>query len=160
MLVDEHAESVFRVALSVVKDRALAEDVAQETLIKAWTSLDSHRGEGSQRSWILSIAHNTAVSALRRLREESTDPTELPDLPAPMGDVERSFEQREHLAQLWAAVAQLDDLSRAILILRDVEGLSYQAISDSLGVPVPTVKTRLLRARRELQRVSVSGGAR
>ncbi len=158
-LVDDHAESVFRVALSVVKDRALAEDVVQETLIKAWTHLDSHRGDGSERSWILSIAHNTAVSTLRRLREESIDPSDLPDGIALTHDVEQSVEQRQRLEDLWAAVGRLDELSRAILILRDVEALSYQAISESLGIPIPTVKTRLLRARRELQRVSVSGGA-
>lgn len=158
-LVDDHAESVFRVALSLVKDRALAEDVVQETLIKAWTHLDTHRGEGSERSWILSIAHNTAVSTLRRLREESIDPSDLPDGIALTHDVEQSVEQRQRLEELWAAVGRLDELSRAILILRDVEALSYQAISESLGIPIPTVKTRLLRARRELQRVSVSGGA-
>lgn len=156
-LIDEHAESIYRMALSIVKDRALAEDVVQETLIKAWTNLDSFRGEGSARSWILSIAHNTAISTLRRIREESTAPDNLPDQPALTSDVEQSVEQREHLDDLWQAVGRLDDLSRAILILRDVEGLSYQAIADSVGVAVPTVKTRLLRARRELQRVSVSG---
>jgi len=159
-LVDDHAESVFRVALSVVKDRSLAEDVVQETLIKAWSNLDAHRGDGSERSWILSIAHNTAVSSLRRLREESIDPSQLPDGVALTHNVEESVEQRQRLDDLWAAVGRLDELSRAIVILRDVEALSYQAISDSLGVPIPTVKTRLLRARRELQRVSVSGGAR
>ena len=78
-LVGDHVEAIYRVALSVVRDPALAEDVTQETVIKAWQSLGTYRGEGSERAWILRIAHNTAVSTLRRIRDEATDPGMLPE---------------------------------------------------------------------------------
>jgi len=72
-LVAEHVEAIYRVAISVVRDPALAEDVVQETVIKAWQSMGDYRGEGSERAWILRIAHNTAVSTLRRIRDEATE---------------------------------------------------------------------------------------
>jgi RNA polymerase sigma-70 factor (ECF subfamily) len=151
-LVDEHVEAVYRVAISVVRDPALAEDVVQETVIKAWQALGTLRAEGSERAWILRIAHNTAVSTLRRIRDEATDPQLLPE-GTDRRDPGRLVEGRSDLAALRRALDGLDELSRSIVVLRDVEGMSYQLIAEALDVPVPTVKTRLLRARRELQRL-------
>ncbi len=153
-LIDEHAAAVYRVALGIVRDPSLAEDVVQETMIKAWRSIESFRGESSERGWILRIAHNTAVSTLRRIRDEATDPSLIPERMTV--DTETRAEQRADLAALRGALDELDELSRSILVLRDVEALPYSAIADTLGVSVPLVKTRLLRARRELQR-SVEG---
>ena len=70
-LVDEHATAIYRVALGVVRDPSLAEDVVQETVIRAWRALPTYNGTGSMRSWVLSIAHNTAVSTLRRIKDEA-----------------------------------------------------------------------------------------
>lgn len=151
-LVDDHAEAVYRVAYSVVRDEHLAEDVVQETIIKAWQSLDAWRGDGSMRGWVLSIAHNTAVSHLRRIRDTTTEPERLPERASHL-DVERTTDARAELDALRAALADLDDLSRSVVVMRDLEGLSYQQIAETLGVPLATVKTRLLRARRELQRI-------
>jgi RNA polymerase sigma-70 factor (ECF subfamily) len=150
-LIRDHADAIYRVAVSVVRDPHLAEDITQDTVIKAWRNLDSWNGEGSLKSWVLSIAHNTSVSYLRRMREESRSPDTMPDGPSG-DDVERSAEGRSDLSDLAAALDNLDKLSRAVVTLRDVEGMSYAEIAESLGVSVPTVKTRLLRARRELQR--------
>ena len=150
-LIHDHADAIYRVALSVVQDPHLAEDITQDTVIKAWRALPTWTGEGSLKSWVLSIAHNTAVSYLRRMREESRSPDTLPDGPS-RDDVERSAEGRSDLGDLARALDDLDKLSRAVVTLRDVEGMSYADIAEALGVSIPTVKTRLLRARRELQR--------
>ena len=150
-LIHEHADAIYRVALSVVRDPHLAEDITQDTVIKAWRALPTWTGEGSLKSWVLSIAHNTAVSYLRRMREESRSPETLPDGPSG-DDVERSAEGRSDLGDLAKALDNLDKLSRAVVTLRDVEAMSYAEISEALGVSLPTVKTRRLRARRELQR--------
>lgn len=158
-LVDEHALAIYRLAVSIVQDPALAEDIVQETVIKAWQSMDTWRGEGSTRSWVLSIAHNTAVSALRRNREQSVAPELMPDRADPFG-TERQLDGRERLAELSAALAHLEPLSRSIVVMRDVEGMSYQQIADALEVGLPTVKTRLLRARRDLQHAVLSKEAR
>lgn len=151
-LVDDHADVIYRVAISIVRDEHLAEDVVQETIIKAWQHLPEWRGDGSIRGWILSIAHNTAVSYLRRMRDTSTAPASMPETAGP-SDVERETDARADVERLRAALAELDTLSRSIVVMRDLEGLAYQDIADALGLPLTTVKTRLLRARRELHRV-------
>lgn len=148
-IVAEYSEPVFRLARSVVQDAALADDVTQETFIKVWRKLDTFRGESSLKSWILRIAHNTAVSTLRTIRDSATDPVKLPDSHEPIG-TQREVEGRLAADQLAAALATFDDLTREIVVLREVEGMSYEEIAHALDVPVPTVKTRLLRARRRL----------
>ncbi|MEL6892139.1 MAG: RNA polymerase sigma factor [Actinomycetota bacterium] len=148
-LVAEFAPAVYRLARSVVRDPALADDVTQDTFIKVWRSLADYRGEGSLRGWVLRIAHNTAVSTLRRVRDTATDPQRLPESAAPI-TTNRVVEGRLAAEELQTALDQLDELSREIVVLREVEGCSYDEIADALGVPVPTVKTRLLRARRRL----------
>lgn len=77
-LFEEHGSAVYRMARSVVRDPGLAEDVTQETFIRAWQHHDSYRGDAPIRHWLLRIAHNLSVSTLRTIREESTDPGRLP----------------------------------------------------------------------------------
>lgn len=148
-IVTEYSGAVFRLARSVVQDAALADDVTQETFIKVWRHLDSFRGDSSLRSWVLRIAHNTAVSTLRTIRDNATDPVKLPDAHDPIGTI-RVVEGRIAADQLTAALATFDELTRSIVVLREIEGMSYEEIAEALDVPVPTVKTRLLRARRRL----------
>ncbi len=153
-LVVEHSDAIYRLALSVVRDRALAEDVAQEALLKAWLALPTFRGESSIRSWLLRITHNTAVSTLRRRRAVVLDPHDLPE-----GEtrIDRSVESRVQgrvvMDEFVEALDTLDELSRSIVVLRELEGLTYDEIAEVLAVPLPTVKTRLLRARRRLGNV-------
>lgn len=161
-LIAEHGEAVYRVAVSVVRDPTAAEDVAQEALLKAWQALPSYRGEAPLRSWLLRITHNTAVSSIRRRREDPLDPALLPDhTPTGAGvaaadSPEHAVERRASMAAFETALAELDDLSRSIVVLRELEGMSYEDIAQLLDVPLPTVKTRLLRARRVLS-VSLEG---
>lgn len=150
-LMVDHSDAVFRLALSVVRDRALAEDVTQETMLKAWIALPTFRGDASLRGWVMRIAHNTAISTLRSRRFVLSDPNELPDPPVvPERSTERRVEGALVVDQFVDALDLLDDLSRSIVVLRELEGLSYDEISRILDVPLPTVKTRLLRARRLL----------
>lgn len=148
-LVEEHTPAVYRLARSVVRDSALADDVVQDTFISVWKNQDQFRGEGSMRGWILRIAHNTAVSTLRRIKDSAVDPQRFPEQSDPIG-ISRVVEGRAALVDLRTALEGLDDLSREIVVLREVEGMSYEEIADTLDVPIPTVKTRLLRARRQL----------
>ncbi len=150
-IVDEHGPAVYRLAKSVVRDSALADDVAQETFIKVWRHLPQFRGEGSLKSWILRIAHNESVSSLRKIRDSATDPGRMPEAQEPI-PTNRVVEGRMAASELIVALEDLDELSREIVVLREVEGFSYDEIADTLGVPIPTVKTRLLRARRTLAR--------
>lgn len=150
-LVVEHGDAIFRLALSVVHDRALAEDIAQDTLVKAWLALPTFRGESSLRGWVLRIAHNTAISTLRRRRAVLVDPHDLPErLVRSEGSVESRVLDGAAMDDFVAALDTLDELSRSIVVLRELDGLAYEEIAEILDVPMPTVKTRLLRARRRL----------
>ena len=150
-LVVEHGDAIYRLALSLVRDRSLAEDVAQETLVKAWLALPSFRGDSSLRGWVLRIAHNTAISTLRQRRAVVIDPHELPEAETrPERSVESSVQSGAVLEEFVQALDLLDELSRSIVVLRELEGLAYDEIAEVLDVPMPTVKTRLLRARRRL----------
>lgn len=140
---------MFRVANGILRSHSLAEDAVQETMIKAWQSLPRFRGESSLRSWILRIAHNTSISMLRRRRESVLAPEDMPEVVGGL-DPARSSAALSDLRDVRTALEGLDELSRSVVILREVEGMSYQEIAETLQVPVSTVKTRLLRARKRL----------
>lgn len=156
-LIDEHAGAVYQLAFGILHDRGLAEDVVQETMIKAWRSLEGFRGESSMRTWVLRIAHNTSIDALRRRRDRSVAPEDLSEqlggsaLAGSADDPADRADGRSDLATLRTALGQLDQLSRSIVVLREIEGLSYAQIAETLDISVALVKTRLLRARRSLQ---------
>lgn len=150
-LVVEHGDAVYRLALSIVRDSALAEDVAQDTMMKAWLALPTFRGDSSLKSWVMRIAHNTAISTLRTRRAAVTDPHDFPEEETlPERSIERRVESGTAMAAFVEALDLLDELSRSIVVLREIEGMAYDDIADVLNVPLPTVKTRLLRARRRL----------
>lgn len=148
-LVRDHLDAVYRVAYSVVRDAALAEDVSQDAILKAWNALPTFRGESTLRSWLLRITHNTAISTLRKRREEVRDPNLLPERES-SSRTERQAVDRLSIDAFEEALNQLDELSRSIVVLREIEGLPYDEIAEILDVGLPTVKTRLLRARRVL----------
>lgn len=148
-LVGDHSGAVYRLARSIVNDPGLADDVTQETFIKVWKHVGDYRGDGSVRGWILKIAHREAIAALRRSRDAATDPDHLVH-PADPIPVSRVVEGRIAFDGFRTALESLDELSRAVLVLRELEGLPYDEIAETLDVPIPTVKTRLLRARRHV----------
>ena len=148
-LVGEHSGAVYGLARSILRDPGLSDDVTQETFIKVWKHLDEFRGDGAIRGWILRIAHREAISAIRRVRDTATDPDRL-DNPADPITTDRLVEGHLAYDGFVEALDTLDDLSRAVLVLREVEGLTYDEIATVLDVAVPTVKTRLLRSRRRL----------
>lgn len=151
-LLSDHGAAVYRLALSVLGDPTLAEDVVQETMLRAWQGLAGFRGEASLRTWVLRIAHNVAVTYGRKRRDRVADPTTMADIadPRASSNVEREVAGRISVSELWTAISELDELSRTVLVLREVEHLSYEEIADMVGVALPTVKTRLFRARRLL----------
>lgn len=147
-LVIDNRDAVYRMARAIVRDHSLAEDVAQDTLIKAWRGLPRFRGESSVRTWVLRICHNTALSMLRKRRDELLPTWELPD--SARHSVEGSVEMRSAMEHFQAGLLALDADSRAMVVLRDIEGLSYDDIAIALDLPVTTVRTKLFRARRAL----------
>ena len=151
-LVERHRDVVFRVAARIVGPRE-AEDVSQDAFLRAFHRLGSFRGEGSFKSWLLQITHHAAVNALARRRDvadtEAVEASEELDVHASRMPAER-LEERERRERLELKLTGLSPAHRAVLVLRDLEGLSYEEIAGITDVPLGTVKGRLHRARGEL----------
>jgi RNA polymerase sigma-70 factor (ECF subfamily) len=152
-LVERHRDIVFRVAARLVGSDEEAEDVTQDTFLRAFHRLDRYRGEAAFRSWLLRIAHNTAVTYVTRKRAPSHSPLDAlaEDVAAAeqRGGPAEQLERRERLKRLDTKIKGLSPGHRAVLVLRDIEGLSYDEIARVTDAPIGTVKARLHRARDE-----------
>ncbi len=143
-LVSRHQAAVYRVARGILRDPAEAEDATQETFVKAWENLSRFRGESGFFTWLYRIAVNAALMAGRR-RPKTVKLVIDRELPRDPDEGEPTMATLEKL------LGELPPEARAILILRDLEGLSYREISDTLEVPMGTVESRIFRAREELR---------
>jgi RNA polymerase sigma-70 factor (ECF subfamily) len=152
-LVERHGAVVHRIAARVVGSD-VADDVSQDVFLRAFHRLGRFRGEGAFRSWLLQIAHNTALDTLaRRVPEPAGAPAEL-DAPEGEASPERqpagALEESERRDRLELKLGELRPEHRTVLVLRDLEGLAYEEIAQVTSSPVGTVKGRLHRARSEM----------
>ena len=150
-LVCIHAQSVRNVIYRLCGDAQIAEDAAQETFLRAWLHLSSYHPQTSLRSWLYRIAVNAATDILRK--EKRILPTALEDIPLrdPQLGPEALFSQEERATLVQKAVLSLPDASRAVLVLREYEEMSYHEIADTLNIPLGTVMSRLNYARKLLK---------
>ncbi len=150
-LVRIHAQGVRNVVYRMCGDAQIAEDAAQETFIQAWLHLSSYRPQTSLRSWLYRIAVNAATDMLRK--EKRILPNALEDLHLqdPQLSPEALFFQEERTALVKRAILALPEASRAVLVLREYEGMSYHEISSALSIPIGTVMSRLNYARKTLK---------
>lgn len=148
--------SVIRVVYRICGDEHLAEDVAQETFLKAWQHLSSYQPRSSLKSWLYRIALNATMDKLRseaRLAYQDVDELDVPDSkPGP----EAIMERKERAAAVHIAIMSLPPASRSVLVLRELERLSYREIADTLDIPAGTVMSRLNYARDRLRELLVS----
>lgn len=150
-LVCIHAQGVRNVVYRMCGDAQIAEDAAQETFIQAWLHLSSFRPQASLRNWLYRIGVNAATDILRKQKRILPDELENLQLSDPQLGPEALFSQEERTIQVQKAILSLPETSRAVLVLREYEGLSYHEISDSLDIPVGTVMSRLNYARKLLK---------
>ncbi len=150
-LVSIHARGVLNVIYRMCGDAQVAEDAAQETFIRAWAHLGSFRVDSSLRNWLYRIALNTATDMLRKEKRTLTGALEGFHLADPQLGPEGLFLQEERTAVVQRAIQTLPDASRAVLVLKEYEGLSYHEIADALDIPIGTVMSRLNYARRLLK---------
>jgi len=155
VLAERYKGKVFSLAYGFTRDRAAADDLAQEVLIKAYFSLPKFKAESGFGTWLYRIAVNHAKDFLRknkrRQKEVSIEEVGEPALTAENESPEekRVEEGRREIVQ--AALARLPEKYRVILTLRDIDGLSYEDISGILKLSAGTVDSRLHRARRKLR---------
>jgi RNA polymerase sigma-70 factor, ECF subfamily len=151
-LVERYRDVVFRVAARIV-GRDEAEDVSQDAFLRAFHRLSDFRGDAPFRVWLLRITRNAALNYQARRRAEPVEAVETLIGSKP-GGVERMpaerLEGRERRERLERKVRRLSPTHRVVLILRDIEGLTYEEIADVTDTPLGSVKGRLHRARGEL----------
>jgi RNA polymerase sigma-70 factor (ECF subfamily) len=162
-LVVRHQRRVYAVALGIVKDADMAWDVSQDVFVRVHRGLDGFKGESSFFTWLFRIATHVAIDSVRKERLAQRDEvdeireTDIEDagegiLATALGnDPRETLLRRELAAKMEAALATLPEKHRTILVLREVEGLSYEELAERLGIHKGTVMSRLFHARKKMQ---------
>ncbi len=164
-LIRRYERPVFSLIYRMVRDRELAEDLAQETFVKVLNAIDSYRPEFKFSSWIFKIANNAAIDHLRKRElktlslegaRDATTPDRVEATALQVRDRGESpleeMEARELGGAIEQAITRLRPEYQSCILLRHVEDRSYEEIAEILGLPLGTVKTYIHRARAELQR--------
>ncbi|WP_026284849.1 RNA polymerase sigma factor RpoE [Thiomonas sp. FB-6] len=163
LLVAKYQRRIFRLISRFVADPASAEDIAQETFLRAYRAIGNFRGDSQFYTWLYRIAVNTAKrSALTCARspvfpENSQNPEQdetfsRQEQLSSMDTPEAVMASRELVNAVNAAMEELPEELRSAIMLREIEGLSYEEISHMLGCPVGTVRSRIFRARESIAR--------
>lgn len=160
-LVARHQKSIFHIVFRIVRDRETANDLVQETFMKAFSSLKSYRSEYRFSTWLYKIAANSSIDFLRKKRikalsldnpiqtEDGQVGIEVPDY---SNSPEKELVRREQAVSINEAITSLPDKYRRVIIARHSEEKSYEDIAREMGVPVGTVKARIFRARELLKK--------
>jgi RNA polymerase sigma-70 factor (ECF subfamily) len=157
-----YQDRVFRILLRMLGDRAEAEDLAQEVFISIFKAIDSFRGDSQLSTWVYRVASNHCRNRLKylaRRRQKLMDDFDEEHVAAAQGALspdrqgtpDRLLEARQTESLLEEGLARLDDEQRELVVLREVEHLSYEEIMAITGLPEGTVKSRLHRARSALR---------
>lgn len=153
-----HGQAVFGQAVLVVSDRALAEEIVQDTMLAVWRAAGSFRGESSVRSWLIGIARRQTRDRLRGRRLRVVDDSFLADQPVADPGPEVMALDRAQLADVRDAIGQLAPAHREVLGLVFGSGLRLPEVAHVLAIPVGTVKSRLAGARVALNRILTEKG--
>jgi RNA polymerase sigma-70 factor, ECF subfamily len=162
LLVERHENRVYRLAMRMSRNSSDAEDITQDTFLRAHGSIDSFRGHSRFGTWLYRIAMNEALMRRRAARRRPTTPL---DVVAPQFEdrghpsaatggvcsAERLLEERQLAQRVQDALDELDEPSRAALVLRDLEELSAEEAADILGTTPQAVRQRAHRARLKLR---------
>ena len=165
VLVGKYKDRIYNYVARMVHDPTDAQDVAQETFVRTYQALPAFRGASSFQTWLYRIASNLAIDTARSHRRrrwstvsinEPLDGEEHSELGRDLEDEvslgpEEELEAKEIRQQVREAIAELSDKLRPVIILYDLQGMSYQEIAQILGCPLGTVKSRLFNARNQLR---------
>jgi RNA polymerase sigma-70 factor (ECF subfamily) len=163
-LMERHQRRIFNLCYGMLRNKDDAADLVQEAFIKAYKNIDRFKGNSKFYTWLYRIAKNACIDFIRKQkrrktvdfddsirREEPVDGDETL-LPSPLGiNPAKVAGRKELLEQIEAALDTLSDNHREILILREIDGLAYQEIADTIGISIGTVMSRLYHARKYMQ---------
>jgi RNA polymerase sigma-70 factor (ECF subfamily) len=163
-LVSIYERSVFNMAMYITRDREDALDVSQEVFVRLWQSLGRYRGDASVLTYLMTLTKNASYDLKRKksrnktvsLTSENEDGEEVEiDIPDGSDDAnpEQNYLRKEKIENVRRAIDALDREAREIIIMRDMNGMSYAEISKAMGIVEGTVKSRLSRARQSLKKI-------
>jgi RNA polymerase sigma-70 factor, ECF subfamily len=150
LIVRAYEVPVFNYVMRIVGDRALAEDLTQEVFIRVFQGLPKFSLRSKFTTWLFQVTKNRVLDELRASERRPRALVAIDDAP-PLEVVDAPVEQLETIQALWSAVDELNTDLKMALLLRDVVGLSYNEIADSLETTLATVKWRIFKAREEVQ---------
>ncbi len=167
LLVERYQRKIYAVALGMVKDKEEAYDIAQEAFVKVYKYLDHFKGDASFYTWLYRIAVNICIDVLRRKGAMKVEHVELDEtiqmdtseanigaLGTRLGTNPQKSALRKELAEkIQEALEQVPEKHRAILLLREIEGMSYEDLARTLKIPKGTVMSRLFHARAKVQKI-------
>jgi RNA polymerase sigma-70 factor (ECF subfamily) len=167
LLVERYQRKVYGVALGMLKDKEEARDIAQEAFIKVYRYVEYFKGDASFYTWLYRITVNICIDSMRRKGSKGNEHLEfdeslqLDTAEANLGALgtrlgtnpQKSALRRELAERITAAIAQIPEAHRQILLLREVEGMSYEDIARTLEIPKGTVMSRLFHARLKMQKI-------
>ena len=145
------SDRLFRLALRITMNRAEAEDVVQDTLLKVWEQRSQWEQINSLEAFAIAICRNRALDVLKRAGRNTKSLDEVDDVHSPMPNVQSSMEAREQISLVRRLMDGLPEVQRTIMLLRDIEGKTYQEIAQALGISETQVKVYLHRARTKIK---------
>lgn len=159
-----HTDALYRAAMRMTKNASDAEDLVQESLLKAYKSFDQFEAGTNAKAWLFRIMTNTFINSYRAKQREATSVSfdevddnflhsQLSDLDSATGDPEKDFFNKILDKDVETAIDKLPEEFRVVVVLAFYEGFAYQEIADILGIQVGTVKSRLHRGRKILQKL-------
>jgi RNA polymerase sigma-70 factor (ECF subfamily) len=167
LLVERYQRKVYSVALGMVRDREEARDIAQEAFTKVYKYLDHFKGDSSFYTWLYRITVNICIDVLRKQGSGRGEQVELDEnlamdsaeanigaLGSKLGtNPQKSLLRKELATKIQEALEEVPEKHRAILLLREIEGMSYDDLARTLDIPKGTVMSRLFHARAKIQKV-------
>jgi RNA polymerase sigma-70 factor (ECF subfamily) len=150
LILRAYEQPVYNYVLRLVGDRSLAEDLTQEVFLRVYQGLPRFSLRARFTTWLFQVTKNRVLDELRALERRPRAVVTLDDIP-PLEVVDAPFERAEAIDAVWRAVEALSVDLKMALLLRDVVGLSYTEIADSLEITLATVKWRIYKAREEVQ---------
>lgn len=158
LLYSRHKVRVYRFALRITGNAYLAEDIVSETFLDVWRRADGFRSKSQVSTWLLAVARNKALSALRRPVDEPLDDVEMAAIEEPADDPEVSLNRRSQGAAIQTCLSQLSPAHREVLNLAYYHEKTVEEVAQITGSPAGTVKTRLHYARQRMRELLNAAG--
>ena len=166
-LMRDNEKRIYNLTLRMTGNPEDAMDLAQETFLNAWRGLKFFKGDSAFSTWVYRLASNACIDHLRRKkrRQDISAPMPAddeddsqPDIPDERFQPEQELERQELRRAVAQGLEQLSEEHRQVLVMREINGLSYQEIADVLDLEAGTVKSRIARARNSLRKILVESG--